>query len=90
MVMALAFHTEDPDGVGYAFNIFLFLDLYPSVVRTGPPHTEMGRNIWGRDPDLLFRHKSDYGETKGCPHRGLGRSSLPVIGTGHVLHGVPG
>ena len=28
MVIVLAFHTEDPDGVGYAMNIFLF----PAVV----------------------------------------------------------
>ena len=27
MVMALAFHTKYPDGVGGALNIFLFLDL---------------------------------------------------------------
>ena len=31
MVMALTFHTEDPEGVGYALNIFLFHDLSPSV-----------------------------------------------------------
>ena len=30
MVLALAFHTEDPDGVGDALNIFLFPDLSPS------------------------------------------------------------
>ena len=30
MVLALAFHTEDPDGVGDALNIFLFQDLSPS------------------------------------------------------------
>ena len=29
MVMALAFHTEDLDGVGYTLNIFLFTNLYP-------------------------------------------------------------
>ena len=29
MVMALAFHTEYPDGVGDALNIFLFPDLSP-------------------------------------------------------------
>ena len=29
MVMALAFHTKDPYGVGNAFNIFLFPDLSP-------------------------------------------------------------
>ena len=29
MVIALAFHTEDPDGVGDALNIFLFPDLSP-------------------------------------------------------------
>ena len=27
MVMALAFHTKDPDRVGYALNIFLLPDL---------------------------------------------------------------
>ena len=31
MVMALTFHTEDPDGVGDALNILLFLDLSPSA-----------------------------------------------------------
>ena len=31
MVMALAFHTEEPDGVGDALNIFLFPELYPSA-----------------------------------------------------------
>ena len=31
MLMALTFHTEDPDGVGKALNIFLFPDLYPSA-----------------------------------------------------------
>ena len=29
MVMALAFHTEDPDGVGDAFNILFLPDLSP-------------------------------------------------------------
>ena len=29
MVMALAFHNKDPDGVGDALNILLFLELYP-------------------------------------------------------------
>ena len=29
MVMALAFHTKDPDGVGYTLNIFLFPKLSP-------------------------------------------------------------
>ena len=31
MVMAFAFHTEDPDGVGDALSIFLFLDHSPSA-----------------------------------------------------------
>ena len=31
MVMDLAFHTKDPDGVGDALNIFLFPDLSPSA-----------------------------------------------------------
>ena len=31
MVIALAFHTEDPDGVGDALNSFLFPDLPPSA-----------------------------------------------------------
>ena len=31
MVLALDFHTEDPDGVGDAVNIFLFLYLYSSA-----------------------------------------------------------
>ena len=31
MVMALAFHTKDPDGVGDQLNIFLFPDLSPSA-----------------------------------------------------------
>ena len=31
MVMALAFHTKDPDGVEYTLKIFLFPDLYPST-----------------------------------------------------------
>ena len=31
MVMALAFHTEDPDRVRDALNIFLFPDLSPSA-----------------------------------------------------------
>ena len=30
MVMGLAFHIEDPDGVGDALNIFLFPELSPS------------------------------------------------------------
>ena len=30
MVMALTFHTKDPDGVENMLNIFLFPDLYPS------------------------------------------------------------
>ena len=29
MVMALTFHTKDPDGVGNALNIFLFPGLSP-------------------------------------------------------------
>ena len=31
MVMALAFHTEDPDRMGGALNVFLFPDLSPSA-----------------------------------------------------------
>ena len=31
MVMALAFHTKDPDRVGDTLNIFLFPDLSPSA-----------------------------------------------------------
>ena len=31
MVMSLALHTKDPDGVGGAINILLFPDLSPSV-----------------------------------------------------------
>ena len=31
MVMVLAFHTEDPDGVEYMLNIFLFPELSPSA-----------------------------------------------------------
>ena len=31
MVMALTFHTKDPDRVGDALNIFLFPDLSPLV-----------------------------------------------------------
>ena len=31
MVLALAFHYEDPDGVGDALNAFLFPYLYPSA-----------------------------------------------------------
>ena len=31
MVMALTFHTKDPDGVGYAQNIFLIPYLSPSA-----------------------------------------------------------
>ena len=29
MVFPLAFYSEDPDGVGDAVNVFLFLDLFP-------------------------------------------------------------
>ena len=29
IVMALSFHTEDPNRVGDIINIFLFTDLYP-------------------------------------------------------------
>ena len=31
MVLALVFHTKDPGGVGYAVNIFFFLDLSPTA-----------------------------------------------------------
>ena len=31
MMMALAFHTKDPDGVEGTLKIFLFTDLYPST-----------------------------------------------------------
>ena len=31
MVIALTFHTKDPDRVGDALNIFLFPDLSPSA-----------------------------------------------------------
>ena len=31
MVLVLALHDEDPDGVRYAVNLFLFLDLYPEM-----------------------------------------------------------
>ena len=31
MVVALAFHTKDPDGVEETLKIFLFPDLYPST-----------------------------------------------------------
>ena len=32
MVLALVFHTKDPNGVGDAVNIFLLLDMSPSTV----------------------------------------------------------
>ena len=31
LVLGLAFYSEDPDGVGDAVNVFLFLDLSPSA-----------------------------------------------------------
>ena len=31
MVMALAFHTKNPDGVGDMLNIFLFTNFSPSA-----------------------------------------------------------
>ena len=31
MVLALVFHSEDPDGVGDAVNVFLFPDLYSAA-----------------------------------------------------------
>ena len=31
MVMALAFNTKDPDGVGETVNIFLFNNFFPSA-----------------------------------------------------------
>ena len=31
MVLALAFHTKDPDGVGDKVDIFLFTDLSPAA-----------------------------------------------------------
>ena len=48
MVMALSFHTKDPDGVGYAISIFLFTDLSPSAgSEVGPSGKEMGCNPGG-------------------------------------------
>ena len=63
MVMALAFHTKDPDGVVDALEILFFPDLPPPWrVGSGPPHAEVVRDLGRRDPDLLWGHNSDDGE----------------------------
>ena len=96
MVLSLAFHTEDPDGVGDALNIYLFTDLSPSegleaALLTRKWDTILGGEILGgstlassADMSLLM------GETEGRPHRGLVPSRLPDRGMRRVLHGVPG
>ena len=47
MVIVIAFHTEDPDRVGDALKIFLFLDLPPSAGLEAPVMTRKWDDILG-------------------------------------------
>ena len=86
MVLALAFYTKNPDGVGDVVNIFLLPDLSP---------------LEGLEAALLMRHwdevlgggnltsfEPDPRAEKGSTSRNLVRSGLPAQGLIHFLHGV--
>ena len=65
-VIALAFHTEELDGVGDALNIFLFPDLYPSVGLEVAILTRKWEAILGGGHlDFLHIHESSDGKEKG-------------------------
>ena len=89
IVIALAFHTEDPDGVGYAINIFLFPSFFPSVGLEATLLTRKYNAILGGHLDFFCRHQSDDGEEKGRPHFWLVQISLSVRSLGISLCGVP-
>ena len=55
MVMALTFHTEDPDGVEDALNIFLLPNLFPSAGLEAAPSLRSGTRYWGAAPYLPSR-----------------------------------
>ena len=90
MVMALASHTEDPDGVGDALNIFLFPDISLSDGLEAALLTRKWDAILGGGGhlDFLCRQKSTYGEAKGRPHHGLGQSIVPTGDLGGIMYGV--
>ena len=90
MVMDLAFHTKDLDGVGDTLNIFLLLDLSLSARLEAVLLTRKWDAILGRGHlDFLRRHESAYGEAKGRPHRRLGRILIPTGGLGGIQYGFP-
>ena len=58
MVMALSFHVKDPDGVGYALNIFLLPDLFPSAGSEAALLTRKWDAILGEGTLTYFSDKS--------------------------------
>ena len=91
MVMSLALHTKDPDGVGGAINILLFPDLSPSVGLEDALLTRKCNMILGGGghPGLLLRHQYADEERKSHPHLRMGQSSLPTGSLDVSLCSVP-
>ena len=62
MVLDLALYTEDPDGVGDALNIFLFIDHPPSVGSEASLLNHLWDAVLG---DNTFTYFSDTGTILG-------------------------
>ena len=76
MVMALAFHTKDPYGVGTAFNIFLFPDLSPLAGSEAPLLTRKWGAISGGGTLTSFADTSlMMGKQKVAPIAGWDKAS---------------
>ena len=61
MVMVLAFHTKNQDGVEDTLNIFLFPGLSPLAETEAASSRGSGTQSWGRYLDFLGRHESTDG-----------------------------
>ena len=61
MVMALAFHTKNQDGVENTLNIFFFPGLSPLAESEAASSRRSGTQSWGQYLDFLRRHESADG-----------------------------
>ena len=91
MILYLAFHTEDIEGVGDAMNIYIYISgpLPTGGIGGHTPVPETGCHPLGRHLGLVHRHKSVVGKEKGLLCDGVGQDGLSTQGVGGDLHSVP-
>ena len=86
LVLGLAFYSEDPDGVGYTINIFLFPYLSPSA---GSEAALLAHRwdviLGGRRSHLLCGHKPVACKSEGGARHQLGGGDKANIVLGGVL-----